>query len=69
MEKSAPDVGGAYAAINQAFLEHEWAEMTYVNRQEDMGLEGLRKAKESYRPVKMIEKYTVRPQAAWEAET
>lgn len=69
VEKSAPDVGGAYAAINQAFLEHEWADMTYVNRQEDMGLDGLRKAKESYRPVKMIEKYTVRPQAVWEAET
>lgn len=68
VEKSAPDIGGAYAAINQAFLEHEWADTVYVNRQEDMGLEGLRKAKESYRPIRMIEKFTVRPRAAWEDE-
>lgn len=65
-EKGAPDVEGAYAAINQAFLAHEWLDFTYVNRQEDMGFAGLRQAKESYRPVRMIEKYTVRPAAAWE---
>ena len=58
VEKADPEVRGAYPAINQAFVAHAWADMTYINREEDMGLEGLRKAKESYRPVKMIEKFT-----------
>ena len=58
VEKADPEVRGAYPAINQAFVEYEWADMTYINREEDMGIEGLRKAKESYKPVKMIEKFT-----------
>lgn len=62
IEKGAPDIRGAYTIINQSFLEHEWSDMTYVNRQEDMGLEGLRKAKESYRPVRMVQKYIVEPE-------
>ncbi len=57
VEKADPEVRGAYPAINQGFVEHEWSGMTYINREEDMGLEGLRKAKESYKPVKMIEKF------------
>ena len=57
VEKADPEVRGAYPAINQGFVEHEWSHMTYINREEDMGLEGLRKAKESYKPVKMIEKF------------
>ncbi|MBQ2048423.1 MAG: DUF2156 domain-containing protein, partial [Schwartzia sp.] len=61
IEKGAPDIRGAYTVINQSFLEHEWSEFPYVNRQEDMGLEGLRTAKESYRPVRMIQKYIIEP--------
>ncbi|BEU88441.1 DUF2156 domain-containing protein [Selenomonas sp. TAMA-11512] len=57
VEKADPDVRGAYPAINQGFVEHAWSDMTYINREEDMGIEGLRKAKESYKPVKLIEKY------------
>ena len=56
VEKADPDVNGAYTAINQAFVANTWQDMTYINREEDMGIEGLRKAKESYRPVKMIKK-------------
>ena len=57
MEKADPNVRGAYPAINQGFVSHAWSDMTYINREEDMGLPGLRKAKESYKPVKMIEKF------------
>ena len=57
VEKADPNVRGAYPAINQGFVEHVWSNMTYINREEDMGLPGLRKAKESYKPEKMIEKF------------
>lgn len=59
VEKGNPDIRGIYPVINQSFCRYEWSELTYVNREEDMGLEGLRKAKESYYPVKMVEKFTV----------
>ncbi len=58
VEKADPDIRGAYQMINQQFLENECPQMTYVNREEDLGIEGLRKAKMSYNPVKMIEKFT-----------
>lgn len=59
VEKGHAAYKGIYGVINQEFCAHEWPHMTYVNREEDMGIEGLRKAKESYNPVKMIEKYFV----------
>ncbi len=48
---------GAYQAINKLFCENEWVNFTYVNREEDMGIEGLRKAKMSYQPELLVEKY------------
>ncbi len=57
VEKADPNIRGAYPAINQGFVANCWAGMTYINREEDMGEPGLRKAKESYKPEKMIEKY------------
>ena len=56
IEKAYPDVQGAYPMINQQFVEHECAAYRYVNREEDTGAEGLRKAKLSYYPVMMLEK-------------
>lgn len=56
IEKAFSDVPGAYAIINQQFLEHEARHFTYINREDDAGEEGLRQAKLSYRPVMMIEK-------------
>ncbi len=58
IEKAYAEVQGAYPMINQQFVLHEMQGFTYVNREEDDGVEGLRKAKESYRPVEMIKKYT-----------
>lgn len=57
LEHANTDYNGSFAAMNQQFLEHEWSSFEFVNREEDMGLEGLRKAKESYRPVFMVKKY------------
>lgn len=55
-EKAFADVHGAYPMINQQFVKHELSNYTYVNREEDLGLEGLRKAKLSYHPAFMVEK-------------
>jgi hypothetical protein len=59
IEKANASVQGIYSFINQQFCEREWSGMTYVNREEDEGVEGLRKAKLSYHPAKLIEKYTI----------
>ena len=56
IEKAYSDIRGAYTMINQQFLEHEVSAYPYVNREDDTGDEGLRKAKLSYRPVFMVEK-------------
>ncbi len=57
IEKANTAFNGAYAAINQMHLENTWSHLTFVNREEDLGLEGLKKAKKSYRPCRMIDKY------------
>ncbi len=59
IEKANPAYDGLYPTINQAFLKHEGAGFAYVNREQDLGEEGLRKAKESYFPVQMVNKYTL----------
>ncbi len=59
VEKGLMEYKGVYGVINQEFCAHHWAHSEYVNREEDMGIEGLRKAKESYHPIKMVEKYIV----------
>ncbi len=56
IEKAFADVEGAYPMINQQFVQHECMDYQYVNREEDTGAEGLRKAKLSYRPVFLVEK-------------
>jgi len=58
IEKANTLYHGCYAMINQQFAQHCWNNIPYINREEDMGIPGLRKAKRSYHPVKMVEKYT-----------
>lgn len=56
IEKAFADIQGAYPMINQQFVTHEAQDYLYVNREEDTGSEGLRKAKLSYRPAFLVEK-------------
>ena len=56
IEKALASVQGAYPMINQQFAEHEAAGFRYVNREEDTGAEGLRRAKLSYDPAFLMEK-------------
>ena len=58
-EKGCPAHKGIYQAINQMFLESLGDRFRFVNREQDLGDEGLRKAKLSYHPVKFNEKYRV----------
>ncbi|MGE5612810.1 MAG: DUF2156 domain-containing protein [Bacillota bacterium] len=61
VEKAGSSIRGLYAFINQQFAEKEWPGTTYINREQDLGLEGMRKAKLSYHPVRLVDKYTVYP--------
>ena len=56
-EKADGDIPGLYPLINREFVAHAWTDVRYINREEDMGLEGLRKAKLSYYPAYMLKKY------------
>lgn len=60
IEKAYADIQGAYPMINQQFVAHECMNYQYINREDDTGSEGLRKAKLSYRPAFLIEKGIVK---------
>ena len=62
IEKATRAVGGSYEMINKEFAAHVLEvhpEVKYINREDDSGDEGLRKAKESYHPVALLKKYNV----------
>lgn len=60
IEKANPEIKGLYQFINQQFLIHEFPEAVLVNREDDLGNEGLRQAKMSYCPVGFARKYRIR---------
>lgn len=59
IEKANPEMRGLYQYINREFLVHSFPDVALVNREDDMGLEGLRKAKMSYNPIAFARKYSV----------
>lgn len=61
IEKANPEIHGLYTAINQVFCREAWSGFTYLNREQDKGVDGLRKAKQSYHPHHMVNKYTLTP--------
>ena len=59
-EKGDTDYSGVYQAVNQQFVRNAvLGRCPFVNREQDMGIEGIRKAKMSYRPVKFVAKYRI----------
>ena len=57
IEKAFSDIRGAYPMINQQFVKNELSGYKYINREDDTGAENLRKAKLSYYPAILAEKY------------
>lgn len=61
IEKANPNIPGLYSAMNNLFVKNAWSGLDYINREQDLGFEGLRMAKKSYYPHHMVNKYTVFP--------
>jgi hypothetical protein len=59
VEKALSGYEGLYQAMNKLFCESSLEDFEFVNREQDLGIEGLRKSKESYFPVTMLKKYRV----------
>lgn len=57
-EKANTEYHGAYAMINREYELNHAPKVLFVNRMEDAGIEGLRRAKESYKPIKMVQKWS-----------
>jgi hypothetical protein len=59
IEKADPEIPGLYQIINQRFCEKSMQDAVYVNREQDLGLPGLRKTKMSYYPDHFVNKYSI----------
>jgi hypothetical protein len=59
IEIVSPRYEGLAQLMNREFVRHEWSDCRYINREQDLGVPGLRKAKLSYHPHHMVEKYHI----------
>lgn len=59
IEKADANYKGAYNFVNKTFIERYYSNLLFINREEDLGVEGLRDAKSSYHPIKLERKYIV----------
>jgi uncharacterized protein len=59
IEKANPEIGGFYTLMNQQFCEHAWKGVEFINREQDLGEDGLRMAKLSYHPERLEEKFRI----------
>ncbi len=59
IEKADSDIRGLYNFLNKTFIESYFTEVPFINREQDLGIEGLRQAKLSYVPVKFAKKFNV----------
>ena len=60
IEKADTCINGLYAFINKTFVEQYFSDASFINREQDMGIEGLRKAKLSYHPEYLERKFLVK---------
>jgi hypothetical protein len=62
VEKGNPEFRGIYVALCSEFCRRSFASLAYVNREQDLGLPGLRFSKESLKPHRMAKKFVIRPE-------
>ncbi len=60
IEKADPGMPGLYQLINREFCARQWRSLKYINREQDLGIPGLREAKLSYNPDHFVKKYSIR---------
>jgi uncharacterized protein len=57
VEKGETEYEGVFAAVNKYFVQSLPDQFTLINREEDLGLEGLRRSKLSYQPTRILDKW------------
>jgi len=59
IEIAGPEFPGLAQLINREFVRNEWSSFEFINREQDVGIAGLRRAKLSYYPHHLVKKYTI----------
>jgi len=57
IEIANPGLVGLAQWINREFVRREWSAFPFINREQDVGIDGLRQAKQSYQPAKLVKKF------------